>query len=319
MKTSHHFLLYVYNPILHQAWFSWFNTTQKGIVPGSYRWRGRDTMTNRELNPKTLTSGLDDYPRASHPTDNERHVDLRCWIAVAADTLSRLATLLGRDGFKYEQTAEFLSDQTFLDKLHWSEYTQTYADYGYHTDAVTLRRPKPSPRSQTQSLEMVRVTLKHPEYRLVDTTFGYVSLFPFLLQLLEPQSPRLLKILTDLDNPNLLWTEFGLRSLSKSSPLYMKRNTEHDPPYWRGQIWININFLAVRALNFYAKKEGPYQEQAEKLYKKLRENIIKNISKQYYKTGFIWEQYNDKTGEGSGCRPFTGWSALVVMMMGERF
>lgn len=65
-----------------------------------YRWRGRDANTNRELNPKTLTSGLDDYPRASHPTENERHIDLRCWIAVAADTLSQLANLLGKDGYR---------------------------------------------------------------------------------------------------------------------------------------------------------------------------------------------------------------------------
>lgn len=112
-----------------------------------------------------------------------------------------------------------------------------YADYGYHTDEVDLRRPKPTPRSQTyQNLEMIRVTLKAPEYRLVDSTYGYVSLFPFLLQILDPHSPKLNRTLTDIQDPRLIWTKHGLRSLAKSSPLYAKWNTEHDPPYWRGQV-----------------------------------------------------------------------------------
>ncbi|XP_022919576.2 mannosyl-oligosaccharide glucosidase [Onthophagus taurus] len=303
-----------------QAWFSWFNQTQKGNVPGSYRWQGRDSKTDRELNPKTLTSGLDDYPRASHPTEQEMHVDLRCWIAMAASTLARLADVLGRDGYRYEQTAEYLMNNDLLNELHWSSYAGQYADYGYHTDSVELRRPKISPRTQqSQSMEMIRVTTKKPELRLVDSSFGYVSLFPFLLHILEPDSPKLKKILDDLNDPNLLWTEFGLRSLARNSPLYMKRNTEHDPPYWRGQIWINLNYLAVRALYHYKSVDGPFKVQAGEMYEKLRSNVIRNVINQYFKSGYLWEQYNDRTGEGSGCRPFTGWSALVVLMMSEQY
>ena len=88
---------------------------------------------------------------------------------------------------------------------------------------------------------------------------GYVSLFPFLLHIVDPASPNLGTILKDLEDPAKLWTPHGLRSLSRSASLYGKRNTEHDPPYWRGPIWINLNFLAVRALHHYAfHAEGPH-------------------------------------------------------------
>jgi mannosyl-oligosaccharide glucosidase len=156
-----------------------------------------------------------------------------------------------------------------------------------------------------------------PDLRLVDTTFGYVSLFPLLLRILQPDNINLGILITDIKNPELLWTKFGLRSLASTSPLYMKRNTEHDAPYWRGPIWININYLTLKSLYYYSNIDGPYQNNAKETYKALRKNLVNNILVQYNKTGFIWEQYNDKTGQGQGSRPFNGWSSLVVLMMAE--
>ena len=128
------------------TWYSWFNTTQLGDTRGSYRWRGRNGSAIRELNPKTLTSGLDDYPRASHPSRDERHVDLRCWMALASRLMADIGKLLGRrDSKKFEETAVFLHDNKQLDSLHWSVAHQAYMDWGLHTDDVTLARLKPPP------------------------------------------------------------------------------------------------------------------------------------------------------------------------------
>lgn len=63
----------------------------------------------------------------------------------------------------------------------------------------------------------------------------------------------------------------------------------------------------------YAAVEGPYQEQAKKIYAELRTNIINNVFKEYDRTGYAWEQYNALTGEGRRSHPFTGWTSLVTL------
>jgi mannosyl-oligosaccharide glucosidase len=232
----------------------------QGPEPGSYYWRGRDIASVRELNPKSLSSGLDDYPRASHPTPDERHLDLRCWITLAAKVMTSIADIIGRDGRKYQEAFVFLSDNKLLNAQHWSPTAKRYADFGLHSSNVTLRRPKSNPGQPKP--DKIRVVLEEPTFRFVDDTFGYVNLFPLIIEILQPDSPQLGQLLLDLRNPNLLWTKYGLRSLSKTSPLYNKRNTEHDPPYWRGPIWINLNYLVVRVLHYYSTVEGPHQTRA---------------------------------------------------------
>ena len=74
-----------------------------------------------------------------------------------------------------------------------------------------------------------------------------------LMRILPADSAELAGLLRAIADPEELWAEYGLRSLSKSSSVYNKHNTEHDAPYWRAPIWLNINFLALSALKHYSQ------------------------------------------------------------------
>lgn len=50
----------------------------------------------------------------------------------------------------------------------------------------------------------------------------------------------LLELVRDEDD---LWSEFGLRSLSKSDPFYGTGEV-----YWRGPVWVNMNYMALASL-----------------------------------------------------------------------
>ncbi|WOL02483.1 mannosyl-oligosaccharide glucosidase GCS1 isoform X2 [Canna indica] len=303
------------------TWFQWFNSTQSGKDGHTFYWHGRDNTTTKELNPKTLTSGLDDYPRASHPNDEEHHLDLRCWMLLAADCMNSIAELLKVEDSvaeDYHRMSKQLSDFRKLNQIHLDNGSGAYFDFGLHAEKVRLRWHQVKSQDNVQK-ELVRETLETPQLKLVPH-LGYVSLFPFMMGIIPPESPVLQKQLELISNRSTLWTDYGVRSLSRTSSLYMKRNTEHDPPYWRGPIWINMNYMILSALHHYSQEDGPYKTTAEKIYGDLRSNLIRNIVRNYYETGFLWEQYDQKNkGKGKGARPFTGWTSLVLLMMAETY
>nr|GMD23223.1 mannosyl-oligosaccharide glucosidase GCS1 [Ipomoea batatas] len=302
-----------------ETWFNWFNTTQSGKDFSSYFWHGRDNITTRELNPKTLSSGLDDYPRASHPDEEERHLDLRCWMFLASDCMHSISKLLKTESEhqEYRSTAELLSDFELLNKMHFDSSYGAYFDYGNHTEKVRLSWKIIGAGSNNPKRELLREVLEKPVLRLVPHV-GYVSLFPLMAKLIPPESWILEKQLDLVSNRSTLWTDFGLRSLAKTSSIYMKRNTEHDPPYWRGPIWMQFNYMTLGALHHYSREPGPYREKARTIYQELRSNLIRNVVENYHKTGYLWEQYDQKNGKGKGAR-FTGWTALVLLIMSESY
>jgi mannosyl-oligosaccharide glucosidase len=204
-------------PLLKRHYF-WFRKTQWGDIKSydrnafsskeAYRWRGR-TPTH------LLTSGLDDYPRSPVPHPGELHVDLISWMGMMTRSIKRVAITLGEaddaEEFHVYENAIIRN----IDDLHWNKDANTYCD----------------------------ATIDDYEEHVHVCHKGYISIFPFLVGLVAADSPRLGHVLDLIADPEELWSDFGLRSLSKKDELY---GTEEN--YWRSPVWININYLALQRL-----------------------------------------------------------------------
>ncbi|GES73190.1 glycoside hydrolase family 63 protein [Rhizophagus clarus] len=269
--------------------YKWFRRTQWGEIKEwgrrarsreAYRWRGRTPG-------HTLTSGLDDYPRPTPPHPAELHVDLMCWVGFMARSLKEIAERLEEEDDFDDYAKEYKNIVANLNDLHWSEEHNAFCDLSVDEDE-----------------ESIFVCHK-----------GYLSLLPMVLELLPNDSPKLGAILDMIYNPNELWSKYGLRSLSKSDKFF---HTGED--YWRGNVWINVNYLVLSSLyKNYAVIESPYKKKAKTIYKELRNNIIENVYKEFVRTGYVWEQYSENTGAGLRSHPFTGWTSTVTLIMAEEY
>ncbi|KAF9653126.1 glycoside hydrolase family 63 protein [Thelephora ganbajun] len=286
-KIARKYLNAIYLPLRRH--YEWFRRTQRGHIKRygrkarsnteGYRWRGRSET-------HVLTSGMDDFPRApAHP--GELHLDLIAWMGFFSRTMKEIAEFIDEE----DDAEAFAENENAIiqniDDLHWSEKDQMYCDLGIDQEDDSY----------------------HECHR------GYLSLFPLLLSLIDPSSPHLGAVLDLMSDPRHLWSPYGIRSLSLSHPEFGKGED-----YWKGAIWMPMNYMALSALHGkYASVEGPYREQAKKIYAELRTNIIDNVFKEYERTGYVWEQYNAETGEGRRSHPFTGWTSLVTLIISEKY
>lgn len=139
---------------------------------------------------------------------------------------------------------------------------------------------------------------------------GYIELFPLMFGYLDSNSDEFINILKYLASSEELNSPYGIRSLSKSDLLY---HTGDD--YWRGNIWMNMNYLTLRGLFLYYKNNS----EAYELYKSLRNKIVKTVFNDWKRTGTFYENYSDINGKGLKAHPFNGWTSLVVNIITENY
>jgi len=204
--------------------YNWFRRTQSGDIKSydrtafsskeGYRWRGRSVQ-------HILPSGLDDYPRPQPPYPGELHLDAISWVGLMASSLKKIAIYLDEADDVSVFEKQEIAIKKNIDDLHWSEKNQAYCD----------------------------ATIDDYEEHVHVCHKGYISLFPFLTGLLEPDSKHLGAVLDLIADPEELWSDFGIRSLSKNSEFYGT-----DENYWRSPIWVNMNYLIVEKLFVSPKK-----------------------------------------------------------------
>jgi len=111
--------------------FKWFKTTQWGDIDSygreemdvayGFRWRGRKDV-------HTLTSGLDDYPRADAPHPGELHVDLMSWMALYSKLLAKFAKMLNIPSEEKTFMKEHENILKSMNLLHWDESSGVFCD-----------------------------------------------------------------------------------------------------------------------------------------------------------------------------------------------
>ncbi|KAK5583883.1 hypothetical protein RB653_005487 [Dictyostelium firmibasis] len=266
-------------PRLERFYQYYWNTQSSNLVENSFRWRGR------KIN-HTLASGLDDYPRASQPSTSEIHIDLNSWVAFFAKSLSNLTKYLGGNVEQQEKSQMYFKQfkliQSNIEQMHWDEKESLFHDILIHKNG---------------SKEFLR-------------TYGYMNYFPMLLGVLDVDSSMISPLLTTIKDVNGIWSRWGIRSMSVKD-----KNFGTHENYWKGPIWININYLFVHSMNKIYMNTPSIGE----CYQTLRFNLINNIGNVYSETGCLYEQYDPVSGNGLRNHPFSGWTSLVSLIASEQF
>ena len=260
----------------------WLIKTQKSkVATGLMAWKGRSSDGKH-----TLTSGLDDYPRGTpKDLDQEAHVDLLAWAAWEDLILAEIAKKLDLKKETEDLLKSYDGRVELLLKKHWNPKLKFFNDIGYEGN-----------------------------FHGFISKVGYVGLIPFALKLIPIQEEvKIRSIVSHLQNTDTLRApKVGIRSLSLSDPLFGEGEN-----YWRGAVWININYLCIQALKYYSLKlnELSYLE----LARELSRDLVENVNHRFHKDGYLFESYDSITGKGRGTKPFTGWTALVILLMNEDF
>lgn len=176
--------------------------------------------------------------------------------------LAAIARTLGADTSMFEGGAE-LTAQAINDRL-WDEQHGVYVDFDLVADEPIVTRIGP----------------------------GFAPLYAAV-----PDEERANRLVKDLQSGGVRVDEtmWAVPSVSPDDPHFVENK------YWRGPIWINVNWVLYKGLLRYG-------------FDHLAEQLRRSILDLPRRSGF-WEHYHPLTGKGQGAETFAWTAALVLNLL----
>jgi mannosyl-oligosaccharide glucosidase len=235
-------------------WWSWFYHSQQvndtnGTGTNMFIWSYKDLGDHIQY----FGSGLDDYPRDDPGYISKNHLDLHVWEILFADVMHQISVGAGDTA-----NATFFGDlsQTLISKL------PLFLD---PADNIYKDIFKPN---NTDDSNTIDVPSSH---------VGYVSLLPLCFGHVKDNSAEFNATLdlVDYQLPGLTWSDYGIISLAKNDSKF-----EQNQNYWTGPIWINFNYMLLRAFKLYYWENPRVQD----LYTHIREAILGTMTNSFENT-----------------------------------
>ncbi|CAN0099063.1 unnamed protein product [Bubo scandiacus] len=299
------------------------NRTQAGPLPLTFRWRGRDPPARALPQPQNLGLGAGRLPPRLAPP-RPRSGTWTCaagWRWPPACWPRWPSAWASRPGFTAPPSGA-LSDNELLERLHWAPELGAFADYGNHSAAVGLRWQRGDASGTGEAPRRPRGWCGRCGKHRGRSSWGLWATSASsrcCCSCCGPTRrgcrrcwPRCATSGSSGRPSGCARCPVTAPSTSSATPSTTPR-TGAVPSGSTSTTW-HCGRCAVTL-----RPRGPQRERAAELYRELRHNLVANVYRQFSESGFLWEHYSDSTGRGQGCRPFAGWSTLVVLVMAEDY
>lgn len=127
---------------------------------------------------------------------------------------------------------------------------------------------------------------------------GYVTLFPLALGRVAADSAQMDQLLGLLET--VLRTPYGVPSLATNDTLFGTGEN-----YWRGKVWVNLNYLVLRGLRAAAAASADAERAARirRVEADLHAGLLSAVEGAYAKQGFLFETSTPRRGPASARTP----------------